>query len=196
MHAKLVLIVEGEEDRNALTSLFAYLSPILEKSLKEATLVIDPLHGASNLSYKISTLGSSLCNIHVFLDHDEAGRAAFEDSKGKSLIKLADCNFANCIGMPNSEMEDCFDIKLYENILKTDDGIHLNFTEFKNNQKWSDRMQKVYQAQGKIWNDKIKSETKLKIAKEVEKNPSNALNNHKKNAIISLIGSLEEKLRI
>jgi hypothetical protein len=196
MHAKLVLIVEGEEDQITLTGLFSYFSSLLKESLENATLVIDPLHGASNLSYKISSISASLCNIHILLDNDDAGRKAFTDANAKSLIRQADCHFTNCDGMGNSEMEDCLDIKIYQGILKEEYGVIIDMPDFKNNRsKWSERMQRVYQRHGKLWNENIKREVKMKIAYAANKNPKDSLNEHKRDAIDALITALEEKLQ-
>ena len=196
MHAKLVLIVEGEEDQITLTGLFSYFSSLLKESLENATLVIDPLHGASNLSYKISSISASLCNIHILLDNDDAGRKAFTDANAKSLIRQADCHFTNCDGMGNSEMEDCLDIKIYQGILKEEYGVIIDMPDFKNNRsKWSERMQRVYQRHGKLWNENIKREVNMKIAYAANKNPKDSLNEHKRDAIDALITALEEKLQ-
>ena len=54
MHAEIVLVVEEEDDKIILESLFYCYSECLKKaSLKNGTLVIDPLHGALNRPYKI-----------------------------------------------------------------------------------------------------------------------------------------------
>jgi hypothetical protein len=52
-HAELVLLVEGEEDRKALTALLKHHSPELNVALTQGGVGIDSLLGGSNLSYKL-----------------------------------------------------------------------------------------------------------------------------------------------
>src|SRR6476469_4294857 len=194
MHAQIVLVVEGEDDKIILESLFSCYSECLKTSLKNGTLVIDPLHGASNLSYKLSSLKASLCVIHTFLDHDKAGKDAIEEVMKNNLLKIADYKLAICNGMTESEIEDCLNKEIYEEALKLQFGIKLNCSEFKNNNKWSDRLKKTFLSQGKNWNIKMESQVKAIVAEQVNNNPDNSLNLHKRSSIDTLIQALEEKL--
>lgn len=196
VNASHVLVVEGDEDVLALTSLLSHLSPSIGKALKQHQLVIEPIHGAGNLSYKLSLISNALCVYHVFLDHDDAGRVAFDAAEKDGLLKLSDVTLATCRGAPNTELEDCFNKDVYEKKVLDEFGVNLNTAAFKGNAKWSDRAKACFEAQGKIWNSKIQAQLKAVVAEVVSENPDVALNIHKRSAIDALVSALEIKLNI
>ena len=77
-HAEIVLVVEGEDDRLALEPLLKHFSKTLRSGLSNGLLAIDPLHGSSNLTFKLSLIRTALCSAFVFLDYDDAGKRAVE----------------------------------------------------------------------------------------------------------------------
>jgi len=139
MNANYTLVVEGDEDKIALLSILSSLSKKISKSIKSNFFAIEPIGGAGNLSYKLSLLRNSLCIYHVLLDHDEAGRKAFDIAKEDKLIDIKNCTFTNCLGMPNSEFEDCIDPKVYKDEILRKYGVDINSPKFRGNQKWSQR---------------------------------------------------------
>ncbi len=60
-NAELVLLVEGEEDRKALTALLKHYSPELNVAISQGTIGIDSLLGGSNLSYKLCQARDTVC---------------------------------------------------------------------------------------------------------------------------------------
>ena len=52
----LPLVVEGEDDKIALTKILKSLSPTLKEALNKNTFVFQPLSGASNLYYELNRL--------------------------------------------------------------------------------------------------------------------------------------------
>ena len=80
-HANFALVVEGAEDVISLKAILPNLSTKIGKHLKDNVLVIEPIGGAGNLSYKLSLLKTSLCETYTLLDNDEAGRTAYEKSR-------------------------------------------------------------------------------------------------------------------
>lgn len=193
INANFVLIVEGEEDRIALQALLSTMSKSINLSLKNNFLIIQPIGGAGNLSYKLSLLKNSLCVYHVLLDNDKAGKKAFSNAEKDDLLDLKSCTFITCPGMPESEFEDCINVDIYQSSIKENFGVTLG-TLFKGNKKWSERMMEVFHKQGKIWNDKIEKEVKRVVAECIAKKPKKALNSHKRASIDSLINNLEEML--
>jgi len=109
MHAELVLVVEGEDDKISIEALCAAISPALAAALGEHRLAVDTLAGASNLGYKLGLLRDALCEYHVLLDADDAGNAAFDKAKNEGLLTDADVNLTRCGGMTESEFEDLLD---------------------------------------------------------------------------------------
>ena len=104
--AYVVLLVEGEEDRDILAVWLAALSPKLRSALSRRLLILDHLGGATNLQYKATFYQKNVYNIHAFMDDDENGRKAVQDALDKNVLNLTDYNLASCQGMPNSEIED------------------------------------------------------------------------------------------
>ena len=195
VNANYTLVVEGEEDKIALTSLLSSESAKISKALKNNLFVIEPIGGAGNLSYVLSLLQNSLCVYHVLLDHDESGRDSFEKAQRDKLLTIKNCTFTNCLGMPNSEFEDCIDVNIYKNVIQEEFGVNLDSPKFRSNKKWSERMKNVFMDQGKPWNDSIKQKVKYIVANCVSKGPRAALNEHKSNSIKSLIEALEDMIK-
>ena len=86
-------------------------------------------------------------------------------------------------------------INLYKSKIEIDYGIRLDVNEFKNSNKWSDRMKYVFQTQGKPWSDTIEAQVKGKVASCVQMDPKNALNPHKRSSIDALVHSLESMIK-
>lgn len=196
VNASHVLVVEGEEDVTALKVLLPSLSSMIAKAIKQHHMVIEPIGGAGNLSYKLTLLANALCVSHVLLDGDEAGRTAFQKASDDGLIKLNDVTFVNCQGMPSTELEDCFDKSCYEAEVESEFGVDLSDTIFRGNKKWSDRAKACFEKQGKIWGNKIEVQLKTVVANAVAKNPSSALHSHRRSSIDALIVALEKKLQL
>lgn len=194
VNASHVLVVEGAEDVVALNALLPALSPLIAKALKQYHLVIDQIGGAGNLSYKLSLLSNALCVTHILLDNDDSGKKAYAKALEEKTLSVADTTFVTCKGMADSEMEDTFDLQVYEKEVLTEFGVNLSDSAFRGNSKWSERVKACFEKQGKPWNDAMKAQVKAVVAEAVSKKPAAALNNHKRSAIDALVTSLERKL--
>lgn len=194
VNASHVLVVEGDEDVIALNSLLPHLSQHLGKALKQHRLVIEPIGGAGNLSYKLTLLSNALCVTHVLLDNDEAEKKAFEKAEQDGTLKIVDTTFINCQGMPASEFEDCFEKESYTSAVLEEFGVDFSDKSFRGNDKWSDRARKCFEKQGKPWNSKIESQLKAVVANAAIRKPDQALSEHKRNSIDALVKALELKI--
>ena len=190
-HANFALVVEGEEDSIALKALLPAFSEKIGKALKNNSLIIEPIGGAGNLSYKLSLLKNFLCVCHVLLDDDEAGRHAFEKAEKDGLVSLANCTMTKCQGMSNAEFEDCVDLAIYKEAVLVEMGVDLESTKFKGGNKWSQRLKATFEHQGKPFTNSIQARVKYIVATSVAKNPKSSLNSHKRNSIDSLISAIE-----
>ena len=194
VNASHVLVVEGDEDVIALSSILPAMSPIIAKALKQYHLVIEPIGGAGNLSYKLSLLSNALCVSHVLLDNDESGKKAYAKAIEEKALRVADATFVNCRGMVQSEMEDTFDLSAYQNEVLAEFGVDLADSSFRGNAKWSDRVRACFEKQSKPWSDAMKAQVKAVVAEAVAKRPVDALNSHKRSAIDALVSALERQL--
>src|SRR5690606_36301429 len=93
--ARLVTIVEGEDDVIILKAILQSRYPALEKAINAGDLVFDPLGGASNLSYKVRTYPSSATLVQCFLDSDAAGMSGVQKALSDAIIRDSDCNLIN-----------------------------------------------------------------------------------------------------
>ena len=192
--AELILVVEGDDDRQALRALIAYSSGRLDAALKSGSLALDSLSGASNLSYKLSLLRDSLCLWHCFLDDDEAGRAAFERARADGLIDHSEVHFSSCQEKSEAEIEDLYDPAVYSGLLKNLYGVSLEHGSFKNARKWSERIRDSFKRQGKAWSDTLKAEVKSRVSGAVAAKPDAALLQSRRAPFDALIEALEERL--
>ena len=109
--ARLVAVVEGEDDEIILRAIIENRYPELKQALKSNDLVFDPLGGASNLSYKVRTYRSSATLIQCFLDDDDAGRKGTTKALHDSVIRQADYNLMIVVGQKEAELEDLLQFK-------------------------------------------------------------------------------------
>lgn len=193
-NANFALVVEGDEDRRALGELLPFLSITIGKALRANFMVIEAIGGAGNLSYKVSQLKNALCTCHILVDYDEAGRRAFERAEKDGILTLKECTMTRCNGMDAAELEDCYEPNIYKAAVLERFGVDLKCKEFRGNKKWSDRVKQAFVSQAKPWDEKIERQVKAVIASIVAENPSVALSVHKRNAVDSLVASLERLL--
>ncbi|UYC13362.1 ATP-binding protein [Xanthomonas sp. CFBP 8445] len=194
-HANYSLVVEGHEDVISLKALLPVLSKKLGKALKENALVIDQIGGAGNLTYKASLLKGFLCLTHVLLDHDDAGKSAFEKAERDGVLALSDCTFTVCNGMTESEFEDVLELSLYKDVVLNRFGVDLGAKHFRSNKKWSMRVRDCFLSQGKPCTDATLAKVKLAVGEQVAANPNSALSSHKRSSIDALVASLERLVK-
>lgn len=194
-HANYALVVEGEEDVVALKALLPVLSDKVGRALKNNFLIIEPIGGAGNLSYKLSLLKNSLCATHALLDGDGAGRTAYEKAEKDSLISVSNCTFVTCLGMAEAEFEDCVDLGIYKDAVLAEMGVDLTTSKFRGNEKWSQRLRTTFLDQGKPFSDALVSKAKFIVASAIARNPKAALNERKRNSIDALVSGLERMIK-
>jgi putative ATP-dependent endonuclease of the OLD family len=193
-HAELVLLVEGEEDRKAVTALLKHHSQTISSAITQGTLGIDSLLGSSNLSYKLCQVREAICIAHSFLDHDKAGIDAAKRAELEGLLTAVDATFTVCNGMKESEIEDLYEETLYAGMLLNKYGVSTASPKFKGNAKWTDRAREAFRHQGKLWSDQVEMKVKADIAEIVEANLATALNPHKRTSFDALADALKLKL--
>lgn len=194
--AELVLVVEGECDRIAITRLLSVHSKILATAIASGRVGLDSMSGASNLGYKLSLLRDQLCSVHVFLDHDRAGISASSRAESEGLLATADRNFATSPGMRESEFEDLIDPSLYTPALKRIYNVDLmaNAAFRRRARKWSDRVESAFLAGGQTWSPDICKNVKTVISDLIVQDAENALHPAWRSSFDGLASIIEVKL--
>jgi AAA15 family ATPase/GTPase len=193
--AYVVLLVEGEEDRDILSMLLSSLSSVLGNAMSRRLLFIDHLGGATNLHYKVTFYKQNVYNIHAFMDNDDEGRRAIDRALRRNVLEPYDYNLATCQGMQNSELEDLLQLDSYSSIVQEKYGVLLDQPRFRSARaKWSDRVKDIFQVSGKIWNISVRMQVKRTIADACIQLGINSLNPHHRGPIDTLITTLESKL--
>lgn len=195
INASHVLVVEGDDDKIALTKILKSMRPSIKEALNKNMLVIQALSGASNLNYELTKLRAFVCRYFVFLDHDEAGTEAGDKAIEKGLITEADIKYTICNGSPKAEFEDCLNTDFYLDAIREQFSVDLNVPNFRGSKKWSDRVKDVFCSQGQRWTDLIEKKVKLLVAESIpEDNADSVLNVHKRGSIDALADAIENML--
>jgi putative ATP-dependent endonuclease of the OLD family len=193
-HAELVLLVEGDDDKTALTTILPVLEPALAADLAAQLLVIEPTFGATKLAFRLQQLQLALCPAHALLDNDDEGRKAYNDAQKRGLLRPVDAHFITCKGMKDSEIEDTYRTAVYSKAIQDEFGVDLKVSEFRGNRKWSERMKAAFQAQGKQWDDAVRARAKLVTATSIANDAKNALIPQKSTSLNALAKELVAKL--
>lgn len=192
-NANYVLVVEGQEDAVSLKAVLPLLSDKVSKALKNNLMIIEPVGGAGNLSYKLSLLKNSLCATHTLLDGDDAGQDAYRKAERDLLISSASCTFVSCNDMVQAEFEDCINVGIYKDAVLSELGIDLSSPKFRGNDKWSQRLKATCLDQGKPLS--VVSKAKSVVASAIARDPAAALNDYKRNSIDALVSALERMIK-
>lgn len=195
--ARLVAIVEGEDDVIVLKAILQSRYPALEAAIKSGDLVFDALGGASNLSYKVRTYRSSATLVQCFLDSDAAGISGVQRALSDSIIRDSDYNLMNVPGQKEAELEDLLDAKKYKDAFFSQFEVDPTITPpAAKGQKWSVAMEKKFQAHGKIWGDGVEMRVKLWLAEFVKTNVDNIVIEARFSPVDAFAKSLMKKLQI
>lgn len=194
--AEVILLVEGEEDKLALSAILKNRSELVRREIASGRCAIDVLGGTGNLAYRVRLHSESLCRIHAFLDGDVAGQEAFEKARAEGLLELGDVNFARCGGKREAELEDLYSEDLYDDIIEGETGLRFGRQGPDKGRKWTDRLRNLLRRAGKPTDQSSINPIKLKVARVAAEQGWNALHQAKTGPLESLATSLERKLRL
>ena len=198
--AKLLLYVEGITDRTVLNALLRHKSKKIADALKNNELVIQPMSGTDHVEMHLATAKAMVADFYVFLDNDRAGKDAIGNAIRLGLLLPNEYMLTSYTDMNTninreSEMEDMLDVEVYRKEIESSYGVSMTNGKFKaRNKKWSDRIKDVFNDEGKILDEGIMSEIKLKVAQQVAANPSKALRPEGDVFLNKLIGELEKRI--
>lgn len=196
-NANCVFVVEGENDKIALSKILSSMNEKISIALKTNMLVIKPLEGAGNLSHDLADLKNCMCNYFVLMDNDESGIQATEKAVAKGLLNESQFKHTICNGSPKAEFEDCIKKEIYAQAILDVFSVDIDVSAFTGNQKWSDRMKATFLSQGTRWTDSVEKKVKLVVAEAIPNKIDNiydVLIEQKSGFIHGVISSLERML--
>ncbi|MCX4915307.1 ATP-dependent endonuclease [Streptomyces sp. NBC_00687] len=193
--ARVVLLVEGVEDKRAIVPILRDSSKVLEEAMDSGALVVECLRGAGNLGYQASLFKSQLCLVHVFMDNDKAATDAAAKSISLGGLEYSEISHAMFPGMKESEIEDLYKVSAYQQVVIQNYSVTFPTAQFnKRRSKWSERMKRAFLASGQQWSDSIEASVKSAVAESVERDPGNAVDSAAGAVIKNLCAVLERKL--
>jgi putative ATP-dependent endonuclease of the OLD family len=193
--ASLVLLVEGDEDARMLDAWLPKISQKIRAALSNGNLVIDTLGGATNLKYKVGLHKAHLCNVHAFVDNDDAGRRAVEAALAAGALVQTEYRAAVCQDMQNSELEDLLTEESYSSVILEKFGVQLVPKFMSTNKKsWSDRVRDNFQNSGKPWSKSLELQVKFAVSNAAAILGLASLNQHRRGPIDALTSQLENRL--
>jgi hypothetical protein len=191
-----MLIVEGDDDKLAIRPILESRSATLAAAFADGRLSIDSLGGAGSLAAKVALYRGILCNIHCFIDHDQAGQAAVERAKAANLLNDADFSYALLAGVHETEFEDMVTPETYAPAIRDKFGVNLDLHPPRNRKaKWSARMGDSFAQAGRPFDENTKARVKYAVADAVAGSPRNAVAAYAEGLVLSLVENLERKLR-
>ena len=192
--AEIVLIVEGEEDRVALTSILPRIDQIIKENMKSGRVAIDVLGGASNLGHRARLHAESVCKVHALLDDDLAGRKAFHLAEREGIINCASVNFTTVGGKDEAELEDLYQEDVYRKLLFEETGLEWIKRGADDKKKWTDRLRNLLRRAGKPYDQANVLAIKIKVARAAATFDGNPFHQSKFGPVQSLVNSLKHKL--
>ena len=177
--ARLVLIVEGQTDKRIFQALLTSHSDRLSDFIDQGSLIIEGLRGAGGLSSRLAHYATGVCGRYVVLDGDKAGKQAIEEAINERLLEEDDYLLVHAPGKKEAEIEDLINPEIYLDDLGDYFGLKLTKREVVGGKgKWSDRVGRLVEARGKLWNQKNKQQAKAIVARAVEGAPETAFVNN------------------
>lgn len=192
------LFVEGESDKKIITSLFMQNEKI-KKAIQNSNLAIESLGGASKLSSKLYESNNCIFDYYVFLDDDDSGRKAYNDSKDNGLIDIDKITFSSAIGKKEAELEDLIDFNIYIKDLNAKYNTNLTKGDFSNmKKKCSDQIKDAFIKEGKPWEKQLEDDIKTLIADiccDKIKRGNDIFYSYRKEPINALIRNVEKLIK-
>lgn len=194
--ARLIVLVEGESDRRLIKRWLSGASHLLHSCIESGAIALDSLDGVGNLSYKAKLHKANVSEVHAYVDHDQAGKAAIASAESSGALQVSEYNATVCPGLQNSEIQDLINETSY----LSDVGVHLglSLTSADLNRikgDWSSRMKHAVALKGKSWSPRLESQLKAIAADAAVKAGISALSAGRRSSFDALVSALELRVR-
>lgn len=193
--ARLVLLVEGANDRRVVRSVLSALSASMAELLDAGELAVESLEGATRLSAHASSMRASACSVFAVLDGDSEGGLAVRKAVDSGRIAASDYRLVTRSNLSEAEIEDLFLMQRLAPILDRHFGVSLNVGSFgKGGPKWSSKLASQLTRQGKLADATEMGTAKRLVAEAVESDPTECLRREGRIWFEELAASLQERL--
>lgn len=151
LNSELIILVEGETDKQFLQKYIELKNEILAKLIGENRLVIDVLRGTKNLESKLSFYTSGLCRCICVLDQDSASSKAINTVIDKKLIDNSQVFVVPLYDKISSELEDLYNEKFIFEQVDQFFGLSdsINRKEMKKEEKFTNKLKAILDTYGK-----------------------------------------------
>lgn len=195
--ARLLVIVEGEEDEEVLRAWLPEISSEVGAAIAAGELAFDAMGGAGNLEYKVRLHKANICAVHVLLDYDAAGKKALEKAELSGAINASEYTMTLCPGRDNTELEDLVTRSCYLDAINAELGLSFTEADLTKDEKkyaWSERMKVLVQSKGKVWTKALEARLKRIVSGSAAKAGIGSLNTKRRQPIDALAQALMKRL--
>lgn len=192
INSEIVIVVEGESDYVALSSLFAYYSETIKWSLSSNKVVIKYSGGASKMKTDIAYFKTMLCKVIAIYDHDEEGKKEAKLCIERKIVDYREVFFFRKPSSEECELEDLINPKIYFDKIVNDFGV--DAFKFESKGKWNDRIKSLFVNSMKHFDDSVLKKCKLIVASAIQNNPSQAIIKGLEGNFLSIVKHVEEQV--
>lgn len=169
LNSELVLMVEGETDKQILVSYISNNYPLLSKFIREDKFVIDSLQGVKNLQSKLSFYKSALCNSYVILDNDKIVNNTLKGIDLSNIYKTPK------YGREETEFENLLEINFIYSIVDEFFGVKesIRRSSMNGTNKFTDQLRSILDTFGKEMTPELEQQFKWEVVTKVQQSLSN-----------------------
>ena len=190
-NAKIIIIVEGDNDEKILKTCINEKSPTLKKFIQDGYIAFDVLNGTNNLYRKCDMWNKLLCNIFLFLDNDSVANNEYSKIESSNIIPKNNTVWCIHNDHDESEIEDFIKKEYYVDYILKKYGVDVKKIPKRYRRlKWSKKMEKLFRDGSQNWNIDTSNEIKKMISDTVVKNGYKTMTKQG-NPIMNMITKLE-----
>lgn len=196
LSASKVVLVEGESDKRYIEAICRSIAPDITSKLVDNTLRIENVGSATKMDYQIRLYNSLAISTLVVLDMDDSGINEYTQLLSRKTKSASEILQIKSAGMTRCELEDIVKIDAYAAMIKNEFNISVDNKVFKDRRKpWSDRLHQAAANSPGIFDDKIETEIKTRIADIVAEKGIDAIADYDREYIMNLVNAISRFAR-
>ncbi|CAM4365100.1 ATP-dependent nuclease [Lacicoccus alkaliphilus] len=169
LNAELVILVEGETDKQFFTKILELKNKKYIKLLDENRVIIDSLQGTPNLINKLSFYNSGLCKIICILDNDVATERVVDEVQEKNISSNSIYTIPK-LEKDEAELEDLYEdtyiFSIVDKFFNLKGSIHRSNVGVK--MKFTNKLSKILDTYGKNLKNKDENAFKWYLINDIK----------------------------